>query len=146
MRRVLLALLALLVVGGALVGADRVGLLHVRLPVRLHLPRRPAAVPPPVSVAIPSITTNLADPGGSHYAQVTVIVAIRGQAQAKRALADMPAVENAVIADLRATSSSQLQGAGGMQRLGQALTASLDGLLGSPQAIQAVYFTQFMVQ
>jgi len=144
----LFALVGLAVAAAAVFGAFRLGLVHLSAPrvdpAASHAARaRPAE--PPVSVPIPSITTNLGDTGGTHFAQVTVTVSVAGPLMAKRVDSEMPAVENAVIADLRQMTSAELDASNGMTVLRGAITTSLDGVLG-PGAVRAVYFTQFIVQ
>ena len=143
MRRVVLlgaALVAVLAFGG-------LGAWWLRVPLPL-LPRRAAPVPhraaPPVTVPVPAITTNLDGPGG-HFAQVAVTLSVDA-AVAKSLKARMPAVQDAVISDIRHSSLASLDARGGMAGLGRAVSASVDGVLGDAQAIRAVYFTQFVVQ
>ena len=152
MKMLLWVLVGLAVAAAAVFWADRAGI------VRLHLPGAPAAASrggtggkprkaePLVSVAIPSITTNLADPGASDFAQVTMTVEVAGPALAKELNGKMPAAEDAVIADLRQSTAAQLAGAAGISTLRTAVTSSLDQILGSAHAVHAVYFTQFIVQ
>lgn len=143
MKWLLIGLVALAVIGGGVAAAQATGRLHlVALEHRLHH-AKPA---PAVSVDVPSITTNLGDAGGTHFAQVSLTISLRDAAAAKVFDAKLPAVEDAVIADLRQRSASDLDAAGGMSGLRASVTASLTQVLGLPGAVQAVYFTQFVVQ
>jgi|GEM_PF-5845844 len=146
MKRILLGLAAVLVLlGAAATAAVLSGRLSIPfLGLRAHPHVRPA--PPPVEVAVPTITTNLSDHGGAHFAQVAMTVSLRDAAVAKAFNARLAAIENAVIADLRQRSSTQLAGSGGMAGLSSAIATSVDDVLGNQAAVRAVYFTQFVVQ
>ncbi len=144
MKRVLLALAALLVlVGGGVTAAVLTG--HLHLPFTgWHTPGHHAQVA--VEETVPAITTNLSDPGGGHFAEVAITVSLRDAALAKTFEHRLPAVENAIIADVRERSTTQLAGSQGMQSLGAAVSTSVDQLLGTATAVRSVYFTQFVVQ
>lgn len=145
MKVVVILLVALAVAAGTAFGLNRAGLVHLPgLPHAAAAARRPPQ--PAVAVTVPSITTNLGDAGGAHFAEVTLTVSLDGSAEAKRFNADLPAIQDAVISDLRQTTSAQLGGTAGMNGLRSALTTSLDSVLGSADAVRAVYFTQFIVQ
>ncbi len=144
MRRAVLLVLALV----AVLTMGVLGAWWLRVPLPL-LPRRGAAPPPravaaAVTVPVPAITTNLEGPGG-HFAQVAVTLSVDATL-AKSLKARMPAVQDAVISDIRHSSVASLDAKGGMAGLGRAVSASVDGVLGDARAIQAVYFTQFVVQ
>ena len=143
MKWLLIGLLVLVAIGAGLAAGQSVGVLH--LPFIGHAVRR-TPPPAPVSVDVPTITTNLGDADGTHFAQVSLTVSLADARVAKEFNAKLPAIEDAVIADLRETSSAQLNAAGGMTGLRTAVAASLTHVLGSPNAVQAVYFTQFIVQ
>jgi flagellar basal body-associated protein FliL len=142
MKRVVGLLLVVLALGAGAAAATAASRLHLRLP---HLAAPRARAPQPVMVDVPAITTNLADPGGGHFAQVAITVTLSGPAAANAFRQRLPAVEDAVIAQLRQRSSADLQAAGGMGALRRAIAASLDQILG-PGQVQAVYFTQLVVQ
>ncbi len=139
---------AVVVIGAGAVAGQILGLLH--LPLLGHVvgthAHRPPKPPAPVTVAIPTITTNLGGITGSHFAQVSVTVSVSDAQAAKEFDAKLPAIEDAVIADLRQSTAAQLDANGGMTALRDAVTASLVQVLGSRQDIRAVYFTQFIVQ
>ncbi len=141
-RGVALGLALLLVVVGGGVAALHFHL--VRLPALLGGQAHPHAVPT-VDVGVPQITTNL-NGNASDFAQVTLTVGLAGPVVAKTFNTRLPAVENALIGDVRSLTLAQLNGASGMQRLRQTVATSLDGILGSPGAVRDVYFTQFVVQ
>ncbi len=146
MKRILTGLAAILVLGviaaAAAVLSGRLSVPFLPHPVRPHV--RPA--PQPVEVTVPTITTNLADAGGAHFAEVALTISLRDAAVAKTFSSRLAAVQDAVIADLRQRSSAQLAGAGGMQGLGNAITVSVDQVLRSQTAVRHVYFTEFVVQ
>lgn len=146
MKRILLAVAAVLVLlaVGATVAVLTGAVSIPFLGIKAH--PRPKPATPPVTVSVPMITTNLSDPGGAHFAQVTMTLSLANAALAKSFNAKLAAVEDAVIADLRQSSSTQLAGAGGMTGLSKAVTASVDQVLGDQAAVRAVYFTQFVVQ
>lgn len=100
---------------------------------------------PTVDATVPQITTNL-NGNAQDFAQVTLTVGLAGPKVAKAFTAQLPAVENAVIGDVRGMSLAQLNGTAGMQKLRQEVTASLDTILGQSGAVRDVYFTQFVVQ
>jgi flagellar basal body-associated protein FliL len=142
MRRLgLLAGVLVLVAAAAVVGAVVLAP-HLR---GLRLPRIGGA-PKPVLVAVPAITTNLAGPAADHFAQVAFTLKLRDPALAKVFAQRQAAVLNAVIGDIRREPLSALGGAAGMHTLAQLISASLDGVLGQPRAVLAVFFTQFVVQ
>lgn len=114
------------------------------LPAFLHGKAKPRRVPT-IEVGVPQITTNL-DGDAADFAQVSLTVGVAGPRLAQAFNAQMPAVENALIGDVRGMSLAQLNGPAGMARLRQEVTASLDQILGSSQAVRHVYFTQFVVQ
>jgi flagellar basal body-associated protein FliL len=148
----LLPLGAIVLAAAALLGAARLGLVRLPLPPAIvghgAAPRRPARQKPvpDVAVQVPAITTNLADAGGTHFAEVALTVEVAGPADAKAFGAKLPAIEDAVIADLRGSTAAELSGSAGLHRLAAEATASIDRVLGSPGAVRAVYFTQFVVQ
>ena len=143
MRRVVLGLVVLLVLVGG--GAAALHFHLVRLPAFLGGRAAPPRPLPTVEVGVPQITTNL-NGNSSNFAQITLTVGLAGPGAAKTFNARMPAIENALIADVRSLSLTQLNGAAGMQRLRKSVATLLDGILGSPSAVRAVYFTQFVVQ
>ena len=144
MKWLVLGLVGVVVVGAAAAVGHAVGVL--RLPALRQVLHRQAPTPKPVSVDIPSITTNLGGGDGSHFAQVTLTVSLANAQAAKEFNAKLPAIEDAVIADIRQRSATELDANGGMSGLRQAVQASMTQLLGSGNAVQAVYFTQFIVQ
>jgi len=105
----------------------------------------PHGHPRPVLVSVPAITTNL-DGTSDHFAQVAVTLELRDAAAAHLFSAREAAVLDAVIADLRGETFADLSGDAGMRLLGQRIAASLDPILGGRGAVEAVYFTQFVVQ
>lgn len=102
--------------------------------------------PQPVMVSVAPITTNLSGADASDFAEVAFTLRLADKALAVRFTQAQPAVLNAVIADLRGESLAQLGGAPGMRRLGRLISLSLDRVLDQPQAVEAVFFTQFVVQ
>ena len=142
MKRIGLVVGIVLLVAGAAVGGALV--LPRDLPA-LHLPRL-GGPPRPVLVSVPSITTNLAGVSASHFAQVAFTLKLSSPALARRFARRQAAVLNAVIADIRAESLASLGGSAGMSDLARVITSSLDGVLGQPRAVLAVFFTQFVVQ
>ena len=147
MKTALLAVLgAVVLAAAALFGGNRLGLLHLPWVPGGHAAPRVPAPPPRVGVQVPLITTNLADPGGQQFAEVALTVEVAGPNTAKAFDAQLPAIEDAVIAALRGSTAAQLAGSAGVHHLAATLTGAIDGVLGSPHAVDAVYFTQFVVQ
>ena len=142
MRRVLIvALVGLLLVGAGGCAAPSIG--------GLHIPGLGAGRPQPVptvQVAIPTITTNLAGGSGTNFVQLSVTLGVAGPAVAKTFATQVAAVQNAILADVRARSAAQLDASQGMSDLAGAIQTSVDQVLGSATAVRAVYFTQFVVQ
>lgn len=125
-------------------GAGLTGLVHLPfLPKGLHLG---SAHPAPALVTVPAIVTNLAGADSSHFAQIAMTVQLADKQQAQAFAEHQPAVQNALIADIRNDSLAALSGTGGMALLRREVATSLDRVLGDEKAVQAVYFTQFIVQ
>ena len=135
--------LAVVVVVGGLAAALHFGLL--KLPGSLAGKSHPHPLPT-VQVQVPQITTNLASTNSGDFAQLTLTVGVAGPTVAKTFPAQMPAVENAVIGDIRSLTLAQLDAQNVMQMLQSAIQGSMDQVLGSKTAVRDVYFTQFIVQ
>jgi flagellar basal body-associated protein FliL len=142
MKVIGLVLVVVVVVGG-LGAALHFGLL--KLPGLVGGKAHPHPLPT-VQVQVPQITTNLASTNSGDFAQLTMTVGVAGPTVAKTFATEMPAVENAVIGDIRALTLAQLNAQGGMQALQSAIQGSMDQVLGSKTAVREVYFTQFIVQ
>lgn len=144
MRRLRWWLLGLLAAAGLMAAASATGRVRPPLPrLPLHWPAKP---PEPVLVSVPAITTNLAGADAGHFAQVAITLELRDKSVAAVFDQRQAAVYDAVIADLRAESLDQLGGDSGMRALRRLVRSSLDRVLGGRDAVQAVFFTQFVVQ
>lgn len=138
MKWVLLAVVALILAGGGVLWGK--GLLK---PAIVHLMHRP---PKPVLVSLPSITSNISAQSGENFAEVTIIVKLADEADAKRFAQDTDEVQSAVITELRGETMAELQGSAAVSTLGKAVGQIVDQVLGQPDAVEGVYFTKFLVQ
>jgi len=126
--------------------AVAVFLLHVPLPLLPHPRAKGQPAVHLVSVTVPAITTNLSGADAAHFAQVQLTLSLSGAKTAKTFAARTPAVQDACITAIRDRSAAQLNDVAGMTGLRTAIVTAVDGVLGDPTAVRAVYFTQFVVQ
>lgn len=138
MKWVLAAVGVLLAVGVALWFT---GVLKLPVPP----PHWKAAAPKSVLVALPQMTSNLASGSGSHFVEVTMTVKLRNSTDAKALAKDNAATQNAVLAALRTETVQALDAPGGMAALQSKLGSAVDQAIAIPHAVEAVYFTQFLV-
>ncbi|MBX5465402.1 MAG: flagellar basal body-associated FliL family protein [Clostridia bacterium] len=100
---------------------------------------------PPVAVDVGTLTTNLSDADPPRLVQVDVVLEVGGQAAADQLKAAEPAVRDAVLRVLRATSAAQLAGAQGMDAVRARIESEVERAVPDVR-VRDVYFTSFVVQ
>ncbi|MDI3298186.1 MAG: flagellar basal body-associated FliL family protein [Bacillota bacterium] len=100
---------------------------------------------PPVEVDVGTLTTNLSDADPPRLVQVDVVLEVGGQAAADQVKSAEPAVRDAILRVLRASSAAELAGAQGMDavrtRIQNEVAKAVPNVV-----VRDVYFTNFVVQ
>ena len=118
---------------------------------------------PPVYLELDSMVVNLADPGGSRFAQLGITLKLKDESTAAAIKSRMPSIRNGILLQISQRTANELLSLEGKQRLNRDIVREistemgyrLDGEATSVEAararrqthpVQEVLFSSFLVQ
>ncbi len=130
--------------------------------------KKPDPKAPPTYLPMDSMVVNLADPGGSRFAQLGITFKLDDAATADQVKLYMPSIRNAILFEISQRTSDELLAIEGKERLTKAIIREVSAQLGyetededaeeaakptkkrrpppPPSPVQAVLFSSFIVQ